>query len=287
MNIKITNTGEAISEASTLISVANSCVSVLNTLSHTRDTLNQVWTSGNEISSINTSVDSCLNEYNTKILPAIEKLANGINAYCMATEELAANGITGMTPSEWAEQNPMTGYTATSEYDSSKLDDLILTFEGAPTDGNGNYKVYTDSDGSLTAGPGLHLSHYGLESQVHNGVISKEAVDAAYSQYVAGVRTSITNCLETDKYSSLNLNDAQVDSLTSLLYNTGKNPEYFLDKCVEAQNSGMSLYDYSTKYWVTDGTNTLPGLVKRRAAEAVLFEQGYDAYYEFMKTGSM
>lgn len=286
MNIRITNTGDARSEASTLISVANSCVSVLNTLSHARDTLLKVWTSGNEITSINTSVNNCLNEYNNKIIPALNKLANGINAYCMATEELAANGITGMTPSEWAEANPATGYTATSEYDSSKLDDLILTFEGAPTDGNGNYKVYTDSDGSLTAGPGLHLSHYGLESQVHNGVISKEAVDAAYSQYVAGVRTSITNCLETDKYSSLNLNDAQVDSLTSLLYNTGKNPEYFLDKCVEAQNNGTTLYDYCTKYWVTDGTNTLQGLVKRRAAEAVLFDQGYDAYYNFMKTGS-
>ncbi len=286
MNIKITNTAEAISEASTLISVANSCVSVIGTLGHTRDILLQVWTSGNEITSIDSAVTSCLNEYNNKIIPALNKLANGINAYCIATEELAANGNAGMTPSEWAEANPATGYTATANYDSSKLDELILNFEGAPTDGNGNYKVYTDSDGSLTAGPGLHLSHYGLESQVHNGVISKEAVDAAYSQYVAGVRTSITNCLETDKYSSLNLNDAQVDSLTSLLYNTGKNPEYFLDKCVEAQNNGTTLYDYCTKYWVTDGTNTLQGLVKRRAAEAVLFEQGYDAYYNFMKTGS-
>ena len=287
MQIRIVNTADAKAESNTLTSIASSFESIINSLSYFKNTLAEVWTSGSEIESVNSNINNCLNEYNSKIIPAIKKLANGTLAYCMATESLADNGISDMSPSKWTEANYPYNFTETSEYDSSKLDELILNFEGAPTDGNGNYKVYTDSDGSLTAGPGLHLSHYGLESEVHNGVISKEKVDAAYGQYVSEVRTSITNCLETDKYSSLNLNDAQVDSLTSLLYNTGKNPEYFLDKCVEAQNSGTSLYDYCTKYWVTDGTNTLQGLVKRRAAEAVLFEKGYDAYYEFMKTGSV
>ena len=302
MNITISDTSSAIAEASSLLSVANSYKSILNTLNYTKVTLNEVWESGNEVDSINTSVDNCLNEYNNKILPALKKLANGTIAYCVATEELAASGATNSdgeiydSPSEWVEDNPYSGYTETSEYDLSNLNAFLLSYEGAPMYDSNNYKVYTDSDGSLTAGPGLHLNNYNLEQYVITTTdssgnvvryIDKSKVDVAYSQCVAGFRNSITDCLKTEKYSNITLNDAQVDSLTSLLYNTGKNPEYFLDKYVEATNSGTTLYEHCTKNWVTDGTTRLEGLARRRKAEAVLFEKGYDAYYEFMKTGVM
>ena len=302
MNIKISNTSSAITEGSNLLSVANSYKSILNTLNYAKVTLNEVWISGTEISSISTSVDDCLEEYNKKIIPALKKLSNGVIAYCAATEELAAsratksNGEAYDSPSEWVEDNPYSGYTETSEYDLSNLNAFLITFEGAPMYDSNNYRVYPDSDGSLTAGPGLHLSNYNLEQYVVTTTgadgsvvkyIDKSKVDAAYSQYVANARNSVINCLKTDKYSDLNLNDAQVDSLTSIIYNTGKNPEYFLDKYVEAESLGTTLYEHCTKNWVTDGTTRLEGLVRRRKAEAVLFEKGYDAYYEFMKTGVM
>ena len=302
MNIKISNTTDAINEANSLISCMNSLKSILSTLSYSKTILTKVWTSGTEISSVTTNINNCIEEYENKILEAMSKLSTGIIAYCAATEELAAsratksNGEAYDSPSEWVEDNPYSGYTETSEYDLSNLNAFLITFEGAPMYDSNNYRVYPDSDGSLTAGPGLHLSNYNLEQYVVTTTgadgsvvkyIDKSKVDAAYSQYVANARNSVINCLKTDKYSDLNLNDAQVDSLTSIIYNTGKNPEYFLDKYVEAESLGTTLYEHCTKNWVTDGTTRLEGLVRRRKAEAVLFEKGYDAYYEFMKTGVM
>ena len=122
MNITITNTGEAITEASSLISCANSLKSILSTLKTARQTLTQVWTSGTEIDSITENIDKCVLEYETKILEAMNKLSTGVIAYCIATEELAASGATNSnkeaydSPSEWVADNVVTldGYEAPS-----------------------------------------------------------------------------------------------------------------------------------------------------------------------------
>ena len=122
MNITITSTGDANSEASTLRSCANSLSSILGTLKYVQQTLAQVWTSGAEIESINTSLTNCINMYEKKILVAMEKLSAGVIAYCIATEELAASGATNSNgeayenPSEWVAENVYTldGYEAPS-----------------------------------------------------------------------------------------------------------------------------------------------------------------------------
>lgn len=102
MKISIANTESARTEAQSLMNSKNSLNSILTTLKYTQNILGQIWKSGTEIESINTSLTNCINMYEEKILVAMEQLSNGVMMYCEATEALAASekNFNG-SPSDW------------------------------------------------------------------------------------------------------------------------------------------------------------------------------------------
>lgn len=180
MNIIITNTSEAITEASNLNSVVNSYGSIIKTLNYTKTTLNQVWTSGAEIESINNSINSCVKEYEDKIMLALSKLSTGVIAYCVATEELAANG-NSMSPSE---------VTAAYYADIDQMTDYVLEMNES-----GRLDVVQGSLATYLEGK-LDLKSMGFSSgQEYIDSIINEAMSGAESnreKSVAAV-TAITN----------------------------------------------------------------------------------------------
>ena len=181
MNIIITNTSEAITEASNLNSVVNSYASIIKTLNYTKTTLNQVWTSSAEIESINNGIDSCVKEYENKIMLALSKLSTGVIAYCVATEELAQSGQwvnsdgTIMSPAEATE-----AYYTNMDQMAENL--LEKNEDGSLTTLNGSLATYLEEklDLDLDSLP---------ESQA--GTVRHKSPHAAYAAgYLAGVRDS-------------------------------------------------------------------------------------------------
>ena len=227
-------------------------------------------------------IDKQIKEYqgiNEDALTALNKLVSLLNGV------FSSGGVIKQTVNQF-----YSVLTPTSEYNMSDLISAVTFFEGkGKQNDNGDYIIYKDTDGSLTAGPGLHISHLGYDVSKYSvgDTISKEVVDAGASKMLGNIRTGIENALKEEKYADLNLNDAQVDSLTSLLYNTGRSPNYFLNKCVEAKANNQTLYEYCTQYWVNgrlpNGEKVkMTGLVNRRRNENVLFEQGYDAFKQLI-----
>lgn len=219
----------------------------------------------NSLVNINLFLDSQLARYNTSVKEALTSLTSLIS-FLNDTFSLSVSGGT---------------YTPTSEYDVADLHEFLVTYEGKGPMHNGDYVVYVDTDGSLTAGPGIHLSHIdgiNVNNYRKGSIISKEVVDKAVSETILSTRQKLENALASEKFNDIKLNDAQMDSMTSLLYNTGKSPSYFLNKYQEAKSQGTTLYDYCTQYWVNANGTRLSGLVNRRMGENILFEQGYDAW---------
>lgn len=212
MNITITSTGDANSEASTLRSCANSLRSILGTLKYVQQTLAQVWTSGAEIESINTSLTNCINMYEKKILVAMEKLSAGVIAYCIATEELAASGATNSNgeayenPSEWVAENVYTldGYEAPSTITSlsdcsrgevdayiySKAIDMGMTEEQARM----AVTISRGETGHYTSPAVLNQNNFGgllkgYDSNGNNVYFSYDTPDAGVEAYLNNLKT--------------------------------------------------------------------------------------------------
>lgn len=176
-------------------------------------------------------------------------------------------------------------YTPTEQYDMSNLRNFVSAYEGTTNvkyiDGVKYYQKQWDVNG-WAAGPGVHLEWVGEYTSPDPNYVPADVVDAAAENLLANIRTDIETSIQNNEaYSNLELTDSQIDSLTSLLYNTGKQPEYFLDRYVNAEANGTTLYDYSTQYWVNAGGVRYNGLVTRRAGEHVLAEYGYDAWVEW------
>lgn len=222
----------------------------------------------NSLININEFLDSQLSNYNT----TVEEALNDLRKLITFLDDTFAGSATSKNGDS---------FTTTSEYDVTNLHEFLVSYEGTGKMRDGKYVVYVDSDGSLTAGPGMHLSNIkgiNVNDYQKGSVISKEIIDDAVNKTILNTRQKVENALATEQFSNVNLNDAQIDSLTSLLYNTGKSPSYFLKKYQEAQSQGTTLYDYCTQYWVNSNGTKLPGLVNRRMGENILFEQGYDAW---------
>ena len=177
-------------------------------------------------------------------------------------------------------------FTPTEQYDMSKLFNFIDSYEGRTNvyvdkTGVKYYQLQWDVNG-YAAGPGIHVEHIGEYYSPYEGYVPADVVDAAADRLLIDIRSDIENSLINDqKYANLNMTDAQIDSMTSLLYNTGKNPEYFLDRQLAAQNSNTTLYDYSTRLWVNADGQYNSGLAIRRAGEHVLAEYGYDVWQQW------
>lgn len=174
MNINIENTASAIDEASNIISCVNSFDSILGTLSYAKQTLLQVWTSGTEIKSIADNIDSCISEYENKILKAMNKLASGVIAYAIATEELASSN-------EWVNSDgtTMTPYEATEAYytNMEKMAESLLSKneDGSLTTLNGSFATYLEKK--------LDLKSMGYSS-------GQEYIDSVINEAVANASTN-------------------------------------------------------------------------------------------------
>lgn len=121
MNIKIINTTTAISDSEMIIGCANSFESLVSTLSTIKVNFEANWTGEENADrdSIIMSLNNSINFYQNKIIPALKGLGNGVNAYAIATEQLAAVSVdnpslSGMSPSEYADANGITldGYNS-------------------------------------------------------------------------------------------------------------------------------------------------------------------------------
>lgn len=221
MNIIITNTSEAITEASNLNSVVNSYASIIKTLNYTKTTLNQVWTSGAEIESINNGIDSCVKEYEDKIMLALSKLSTGVIAYCVATEELAQSGQwvnsdgTIMSPAEATE-----AYYTNMDQMAENL--LEKNEDGSLTTLNGSLATYLEEK--------LDLKSMGYNS-------GQEYIDSVVSKAVASANTNREKSV------------AAVTAITNLAAENGVKLEYEYagghwrngsEKVVVVKNSDLS-----------------------------------------------
>ena len=231
---------------------------------------------------INTFMKKQINSYNVTRDEVNKKIENLIKIVGLCIDK--DGNITSKYST--ARNKVIRTFTTTSEYDVSRLSSFITNYEGRGTvvigaDGKEYYKIINDV-GYLAAGPGVHLANIsGLDLSKYQvgGLISKELVDNHYNASLKGYRQHIEDLLNTEKYSSIELNDAQMDSLTALIYNTGSGKaEHFLNRYMEAQENNTTLYEWCTKYWVNANGVKLGGLVTRRKAEAVLFEEGYEAW---------
>jgi len=106
MDIKVNNTEEAKQDASTLISSANTLQSIVSTMETLRNNFIDNWKDKKGKNADRLTIIAYLNDnihyYNNKIIPALTKLGNAINAYATATELLASSGV---TPSQFAASN--------------------------------------------------------------------------------------------------------------------------------------------------------------------------------------
>ena len=113
MNIKIENTGAALEDARVIVSSANSFESLVSTMRTVKQSFESNWTGDNneDRDSIISGLENSIKYYNNYIIPALSKLGTAIDAYAIATEQLAAASVgnptitAGMTPSEYYEAN--------------------------------------------------------------------------------------------------------------------------------------------------------------------------------------
>ena len=135
---------------------------------------------------------------------------------------------------------------------------LIKSFEGC------RQSAYQDPGGIWTIGYG----HTG--SDVGPGVYwSQQQCDAALAHDLEGTETQVTEMLQGKQVSQ-----QQFDALTCFAYNVGVNAlrsSTLLRLLLAGDHYGAAL---QFPLWVHAGTQVLPGLVRRRIAEADLFLQG-------------
>jgi len=107
MNITIKDTGSAKNEAETIIACYNKIDSCVGTMRYLYKQLPNMWNGEQaDIADILTKLNSSITYYETKIMPALEKLGSSILAYATATEVLANKGK-NMSPSEYVLTNSL------------------------------------------------------------------------------------------------------------------------------------------------------------------------------------
>ena len=134
---------------------------------------------------------------------------------------------------------------------------LIKKFEGC------ELESYQDSVGVWTIG-------YGHTKDVKEGMtISKEQADNMLLNELDEY------CEHVEKAVQVNLDQCQFDALVSWTYNLGPTNLNKSSMLVEINNKNWDEVPHQIKRWNKAGGKVLQGLVRRREAEALLF-QGKD-----------
>lgn len=143
---------------------------------------------------------------------------------------------------------------------------LVQQFEGclAKVKGRpGYFEPYICPAGVLTIGWG-HTNSHGRRFD-RSSIWSQEECDRALYEDMSGFERDVERLVK------VNLNQNQFDALVSFAYNVGSGA---LGKSTLLRKLNAGDYDGAADEfgkWVKGGGKVLPGLVKRRAAEAKLF----------------
>jgi lysozyme len=152
---------------------------------------------------------------------------------------------------------------------------LIQQFEGcARRRPDGRYEAYPDPGtggapwtiGWGATGPDHFATDRGARigpGTVWTGAQCNARLEADLARYAADVARAI---------GSATTSQAQFDALTSFHYNTGAIARASLTRKHVAGDHAGAAREFAR--WVRAGGRTLPGLVRRRAAEAALYGQG-------------
>jgi lysozyme len=149
---------------------------------------------------------------------------------------------------------------------------LIKHFEGCLHPEGKNFKPYACPAGVLTIGWG-HTNHHGKKFDTATRWTLTQC-DEAFLEDMEGFEKAVRRLVTTP------LTDFQFDALTSFTYNVGEGAlaKSTLLKCVNAKEFEQAAKEFNK--WVKAGGKTMPGLVRRRASESLLFQNVKDANYD-------
>ncbi len=148
---------------------------------------------------------------------------------------------------------------------SSKGLEFIGQYEGL------SLTLYDDPAGHATIGYG-HLVHYGsingTEPQEFKQGITKERALQLLAEDAANAAQAVKNLVKVA------LNQAQFDALVSFTFNLGRGNLETSDLLTRLNNGEYSAVPYELSRWKYGGGVVLPGLVRRRQEEGILFSNG-------------
>lgn len=149
---------------------------------------------------------------------------------------------------------------------------LIQAFEGChKKQPDGRYKAYRDPVGVLTIGWG-HTNHHGRPFD-EDDIWTKEECDAALMDDLARFESAVSRLV------TVNLTQYQFDALVSFTYNVGiaNLTRSTLLKKLNAGDTKGAAQEFHR--WNRAKGKVFPGLVRRRASEALLFQNIPDNNY--------
>ena len=149
---------------------------------------------------------------------------------------------------------------------------LIKSFEGChKSDGTG-FKPYVCPGGVLTIGWG-HTNHHGRQFD-KTARWTQQECDDAFDEDMAGFARQVAAVVKVP------LKQHQFDALVSFAYNVGignLKSSTLLRKLNQGDHAGAALEFHK---WNRSNKKVLPGLVRRRAAEALLFQNIADLDFD-------
>lgn len=173
-------------------------------------------------------------------------------------------------------------------YSSSTVKDFIHYFEGTPKELGNQYVVFDDGFGNLTVGWGIYIQKHtsrftargiNISNLTVGSTIDKTIVDSIEDEIIEEYRSAVIQAT-----SGLELEEYQIDALTSRVYNCGIGGG--LKGFVQSYNqygNTEELYENLLNSPITSNGKVAPGLVTRRKDEWNLFHRGYyvntNSYY--------
>ena len=149
---------------------------------------------------------------------------------------------------------------------------LIQHFEGCLKKHGEHYHAYKCPAGVLTIGHG-HTNHHGRQFDA-SSKWTREECDQVFFEDMAGFEMAVRRLVKVP------LTPYQFDALVSFTYNCGEGnlKKSTLLKKVNASDFKGAAEEF--KKWNKGGGKVLPGLTRRRASEALLFQNIPDENYD-------
>ena len=149
---------------------------------------------------------------------------------------------------------------------------LIKHFEGCLEPHGGQFKAYKCPANVLTIGWG-HTNHHGRKFDAATKWTSKEC-DAAFLEDMQGFESAVRRLVKVP------LTSYQYDALVSFCYNCGEGNLAKSTLLKKVNNKEFEAAAQEFKKWNKGGGKVLPGLTRRRASEALLFQNISDLNYD-------